>query len=69
MAAPGITAQCPSCGAVEANRGGMRHVLVHDYFEVNWNRVFKTAREDVPALQLQLRNIIETLPVERDDLE
>ncbi len=48
---------------------GMRHVLVHDYFEVNWNRVFKTAREDVPALQPQLWKIIETLPLERDDLE
>ncbi len=43
---------------------GMRHVLVHDYFEVNWTRVFKTAREDVPALQPQLRKILEALPSE-----
>lgn len=29
----------------------MRHVLVHDYFEVNWARVYDTAREDVPKLK------------------
>jgi hypothetical protein len=28
---------------------GMRHVLVHDYFSVNWGRVYQTAREDIPA--------------------
>jgi uncharacterized protein with HEPN domain len=22
---------------------GMRHVLVHDYFEVNWTRIYETA--------------------------
>lgn len=30
---------------------GMRHVLVHDYFEVNWTRVYETARDHVPALK------------------
>jgi len=30
---------------------GMRHVLVHDYFRVDWDIVFKTARDHVPALE------------------
>lgn len=30
---------------------GMRHVLVHAYFQVNWNRVYLTAREHVPPLR------------------
>jgi len=34
---------------------GMRHILVHDYFQVNWSRVYTTARDHVPALQPQLK--------------
>lgn len=30
---------------------GMRHVLVHDYFKVNWTRVYETARDEMPALK------------------
>jgi len=30
---------------------GMRHVLVHNYFEVNWTRVYETARDHVPVLK------------------
>ena len=41
---------------------GMRHVLVHDYFEVNWGRVYQTAREDIPALNLHITAILNTLP-------
>ncbi|MGC8625535.1 MAG: DUF86 domain-containing protein [Phycisphaerae bacterium] len=48
---------------------GMRHVLVHDYFEVNWHRVYKTAREDVPALQPKVQKILDTLPLQLNDLE
>lgn len=29
---------------------GMRHRLVHDYFEVDLDQVWKTAREDLPQL-------------------
>ena len=41
---------------------GMRHVLVHDYFEVNWGRVYQTAREDIPALKLHILSILKSLP-------
>ena len=43
---------------------GMRHVLVHDYFEVNWDRVYQTARADIPALNLHIMAILNSLPVE-----
>lgn len=41
---------------------GMRHVLVHDYFEVNWKRVYETARDHVPALKPRIEAIHATLP-------
>jgi uncharacterized protein with HEPN domain len=37
---------------------GMRHVLVHDYFEVNWARVYETARDHVPALKPLIEAIL-----------
>ena len=43
---------------------GMRHVLVHDYFEVNWGRVYQTAREDIPALNLHIMAILNSLPAD-----
>jgi uncharacterized protein with HEPN domain len=41
---------------------GMRHVLVHDYFEVNWARVYETARNRVPVLKPQIEAILASLP-------
>jgi uncharacterized protein with HEPN domain len=41
---------------------GMRHVLVHDYFEVNWTRVYETARDHVPPLKTQIQSILASLP-------
>ena len=32
----------------------MRHILVHNYFEVNWNRVYDAARTHVPILKPQI---------------
>jgi uncharacterized protein with HEPN domain len=43
---------------------GMRHVLVHDYFEVNWARVYETARDHVPALKPSIQAILDSLPPE-----
>lgn len=40
---------------------GMRHILVHDYFEVDWNAVYNTAAKDVPALQLPITTIFRQL--------
>jgi uncharacterized protein with HEPN domain len=44
------------------NIAGMRHVLVHDYFEVNWTRVYQTARDHVPLLKPQIDAILAALP-------
>ncbi|MDQ1255860.1 MAG: hypothetical protein QG656_454, partial [Candidatus Hydrogenedentes bacterium] len=27
---------------------GMRHIIVHDYFEIDWTAVYDTAVQDVP---------------------
>lgn len=37
---------------------GMRHVLMHDYFQVNWQRVYETARNHVPLLKPQIEAMI-----------
>ena len=36
----------------------MRHVLVHDYFKVDWNEVYTTARKDIPVLKLQIEGLL-----------
>ena len=41
---------------------GMRHILVHDYFQVNWARVYDTARNHVPLLKPQLETMLGSLP-------
>jgi uncharacterized protein with HEPN domain len=41
---------------------GMRHILVHDYFKVDWNIVYATARDDVPTLKPQIEDILSSLP-------
>ena len=41
---------------------GMRHVLVHDYFDVNWKRVYETARDHVPPLKPEIEAIMASLP-------
>src|SRR5206468_558718 len=33
---------------------GMRHIMVHDYFKVDWDIVYATARNDVPSLKPQI---------------
>jgi uncharacterized protein with HEPN domain len=43
---------------------GMRHVMVHDYFKVNWKRVYETARDDIPTLKPLIENILASLPPE-----
>jgi len=40
----------------------MRHVLVHDYFRVDWNQVWNVATTHVPLLQPQIAAILSTLP-------
>jgi len=40
---------------------GMRDKLIHDYLDVDLDEVWKTATEDVPALQQQIEKIITSL--------
>lgn len=41
---------------------GMRHILVHDYFKVNWTLVYEVARDFVPVLRPQVETILASLP-------
>jgi uncharacterized protein with HEPN domain len=41
---------------------GMRHIMVHDYFKVDWNIVYVTARQHVPALRPQIEAMLQSLP-------
>ncbi len=43
---------------------GMRHILVHDYFKVDWNILYNTVRDDMPALKSQIESILASLPPE-----
>ncbi|MFO8007767.1 MAG: DUF86 domain-containing protein [Candidatus Brocadiia bacterium] len=45
---------------------GMRHAIVHGYFQVDWNEVYGTATRDIPPLRSQIRAIIASLPPEAD---
>ena len=40
---------------------GMRNVLIHDYVQTNYDLVWKTAKEDIPKLQEQIRSIQEKI--------
>jgi uncharacterized protein with HEPN domain len=40
----------------------MRHALVHDYFEVDWNEVYQTAARDIPALRGSVDGILAAIP-------
>jgi uncharacterized protein with HEPN domain len=38
---------------------GMRNIIAHDYGEVDLERVWETAQEDIPALLKTLRSVQE----------
>lgn len=40
---------------------GMRHILVHDYFQVDLAEVWKTATSDIPTLKPQLQKLQDKL--------
>jgi len=44
---------------------GMRHAIVHDYFEIDWDEVYSTATRDVPALRPLVEAILASFPPEQ----
>jgi uncharacterized protein with HEPN domain len=45
---------------------GMRHAIVHAYFEVDWNEVYGAAVRDVPPLKPMIQAIADSLPPEEE---
>jgi len=45
----------------------MRHVIVHDYFEIDWQAVYDTALKDVPPLKPFIEAIIAEFNQERSE--
>jgi uncharacterized protein with HEPN domain len=41
---------------------GMRHIMVHDYFRVDWDVVYVTASVHVPALRRHIEAMLKALP-------
>jgi len=40
----------------------LRNILIHDYVKVDYDELWKTAKEDIPILQAQIRNILQNMP-------
>ena len=38
---------------------GMRNILVHQYFGIDWHEVWDTAVTDLPSLKIQIRGILD----------
>jgi uncharacterized protein with HEPN domain len=45
----------------------MRHVLVHDYFQVDLEQVWEVVVNHVPVLQPQIQAVLVSLPQENED--
>jgi len=44
----------------------MRHVLVHVYWGIDPDQLWKVAREDLPSLIVVLREVVESWPEHED---
>lgn len=48
---------------------GMRHILVHGYYQVNFQDVRKTIKEDLPSLKVQIQEYINELSDNSQDIK
>lgn len=37
----------------------LRNILIHDYVKVDYSELWKTAKDDIPTLLMQVRNILQ----------
>ena len=44
---------------------GMRHILVHDYFEIDAGAVWEAVERDIPELKRQIQALLDTLDDEQ----
>lgn len=45
---------------------GMRHIMVHDYFKVDWEIVYRTAAVHIPALKPHVQLMLESVRGENE---
>ncbi|MEX0777897.1 MAG: HepT-like ribonuclease domain-containing protein [Phycisphaeraceae bacterium] len=45
---------------------GMRHILVHDYFDIDYDAVWRVVTEHVPQMIPLLQNALASWPAEED---
>lgn len=41
---------------------GMRNVLIHEYFVIDFDAVWDTAKDDLPKLKIQIEKVAKNLP-------
>ncbi|MDB5402679.1 MAG: hypothetical protein JWQ55_4697 [Rhodopila sp.] len=45
---------------------GMRNKMIHEYFDVDWDIVWRTVRDDLPALRQQIEDVLTTRRLARE---
>jgi uncharacterized protein with HEPN domain len=45
----------------------MRHIMVHDYFDIDWEVVWRAATTHAPALRPDVEKMLATLPPDEDE--
>ena len=48
---------------------GMRHILVHDYFSVRWDVLWRVVDEHLAPLRAEVETMLRDLPAEENDGE
>ena len=41
---------------------GLRDVIMHEYFGIKTNTIWKTVKEDLPKVKWQIKEILDSLP-------
>src|SRR5450432_2184275 len=41
---------------------GMRNVIIHAYFQIDWNEVWNTVTHDIPTIKPQIEMLLASLP-------
>ena len=54
--APDFVARHPDLPWIEMR--GMRNKMIHEYFDVDWDVVWRTVKDDLPPLERQIQSLL-----------